>query len=95
MLLIVFILAYGVAVHALIDPYREWSWDDLGDLLQDIIFLPYWQMFGELNLEGIQVIDSTMMRCNDTRNDSWNELACNPPDLDNIRHSTLVMTSHI
>ena len=52
MLLVIFILAYGVAAHALMDPYREFRWDELGSVLFDIILLPYWQMYGELSLDS-------------------------------------------
>ena len=51
LLLIVFILAYGVSSQAIIDPYREFSLENFGPLLFNIIFLPYWQMYGELQLE--------------------------------------------
>ena len=59
MLLIVFILAYGVAIQAIIDPYRELSLDTIGEVLFSIVFMPYWQMYGELSLEDIEVEDST------------------------------------
>ena len=59
MLLIVFILAYGVAIQAIIDPYRELSMDTIGKVLFSIVFMPYWQMYGELSLEDIEVKDST------------------------------------
>ena len=59
MLLIVFILAYGVAIQAIIDPYRELSLDKIGEVLFSIVFVPYWQMYGELSLEDIAVKDST------------------------------------
>ena len=51
LLLIVFILAYGVSSQAIIDPYREFSAENFGPLLFSIIFLPYYQMYGELQLE--------------------------------------------
>ncbi len=89
MLLIVFILAYGVASQALIDPYRELDWSNVATLIQDIIFLPYWQMYGELSLENIQVIDSTIDRCAQNMNFSS---ICTAPDLPNIRESTTITT---
>ena len=49
--LIIFILAYGVASHALIDPYRSLNLSEVLPLLMDIVFLPYWQMYGELSLD--------------------------------------------
>ena len=51
LLLIVFILAYGVSSQAIIDPYREFKLENFGPLLFNIFFLPYWQMYGELQLE--------------------------------------------
>ena len=59
LLLIVFILAYGVAIQAIIDPYREFSLETIGKVLFSIVFMPYWQMYGELSLEDIAVQDST------------------------------------
>merc|ERR1719362_337708 len=63
LLLIVFILAYGVAIQAIIDPYREFSLDTIGKVLFSIVFMPYWQMYGELSLEDIAVRDSTGSGC--------------------------------
>ena len=59
LLLIVFILAYGVAIQAIIDPYREFSLETIGKVLFSIVFMPYWQMYGELSLEDIAVQDSS------------------------------------
>ena len=50
-LLIIFIIAYGVANQAIIDPFRDFNWTNMGPLIYDIILLPYWQMYGELQLE--------------------------------------------
>ena len=50
-LLMIFILAYGVASHALIDPYRMIDPETITPLLVEIFFLPYWQMYGELSLD--------------------------------------------
>ena len=63
LLLIVFILAYGVAIQAIIDPYREFSLETIGKVLFSIVFMPYWQMYGELSLEDIAVRDSTGSGC--------------------------------
>ena len=81
MLLIVFILAYGVAVQALIDPYRPFTWTDLEHLVQDIIFLPYWQMYGELQLDAIAVKDST---------GCYDNVTCAAPDWKHIGDATTV-----
>ena len=50
-LLAVYIVAYGVANQAIIDPYRELKLENAGVLLYNIMVLPYWQMYGELQLE--------------------------------------------
>jgi len=54
-LLMIFIMAYGVASQAIISPYREISWAEMGELVANIIFLPYWQMYGELSLDRLQL----------------------------------------
>ena len=54
MLLLIFILGYGVASQALLNPYNEFQWSAVPDLVTNIIFLPYWQMYGELSIEDIQ-----------------------------------------
>jgi hypothetical protein len=50
-LLLIFILAYGVASQAIIRPYRELNWKELSELVGQVLFLPYWQMYGELSLD--------------------------------------------
>ena len=51
-LLFIFIMGYGVASQAMIEPYREFSWSGFGNLIYfDIFLLPYWQMYGELSLD--------------------------------------------
>ena len=50
-LLIVFILGYGIASQALIDPYRPFSFDNVISFLYNTVMLPYWQMYGELSLD--------------------------------------------
>ena len=44
------ILAYGVASQALRFPNsaREWS------VLKGVVYLPYWQMYGELFLDNVE-----------------------------------------
>ncbi|CAH1793997.1 unnamed protein product, partial [Owenia fusiformis] len=49
-ILLVFILAYGVASQALRYPNAPVSWN----LLKDIVYLPYWQMYGELELALVE-----------------------------------------
>ena len=84
MLLIVFILAYGVAVQALIDPYRPFSWTDLEHLVQDIVFLPYWQMYGELQLDEIE-INTNNTGCFHDMNGT-----CPVPDYKHLKDATTV-----
>ena len=54
-LIIVFILGYGMASQALITPGAKFRRDYIGNfsLVNDILFVPYWQMYGELNLDLI------------------------------------------
>ena len=56
LLLIVFLTAYGVGSQALIDPYRQFSLENILELIEHVFFLPYWQMYGELNLEQMEVV---------------------------------------
>lgn len=46
-----FACAYGVAVQALVDPYREADWKEVARTAGAVLELPYWQMYGELQLE--------------------------------------------
>ena len=54
-LLVVFLLGYGMASQALITPAAKFKHDYIGNhsLVEGILFAPYWQMYGELNLEDI------------------------------------------
>ncbi|XP_046549419.1 LOW QUALITY PROTEIN: transient receptor potential cation channel subfamily M member 3-like [Haliotis rubra] len=56
MILVVFLLAYGVASQGLLYPQRK------GDavILKDIVFYPYWQLYGEIFLDEIET-DQTCM----------------------------------
>merc|ERR1712168_1096509 len=47
MLLIIFILGYGAASQALLNPAREFNAADVPQMIYNIIYLPYWQMYGE------------------------------------------------
>ena len=49
-ILLVFIAAYGIASQALRFPNAEPSWS----LLKDVVYKPYWQMYGELFLQEIE-----------------------------------------
>ena len=44
MIMFVFIFSFGITFQALLDPNKESSWS----LLADVLWRPYWQMYGEL-----------------------------------------------
>jgi hypothetical protein len=50
-ILFVFMLIYGVASQSLIDPYRRKNWATFWHILDYIFVLPYWQMYGDLQLD--------------------------------------------
>ena len=50
MILAVFVLSFGVTYQANLFPNAPRSWG----LLKNIVYLPYWQMYGELFLENIE-----------------------------------------
>ena len=52
-LLIIFILAYGTASQALLSPYSTFQPEYLHKLSQGVMWLPYWQMYGELSLDKL------------------------------------------
>ena len=47
LILMVFIISFGVAFQAILHPNQQPSWATV----VDIVWRPYWQMFGELFLE--------------------------------------------
>ncbi|CAD5115014.1 DgyrCDS4036 [Dimorphilus gyrociliatus] len=49
-ILLVFIVTYGVASHALLFPNTPASWS----LLKNVIYIPYWQMYGDLFLDHVE-----------------------------------------
>ncbi|XP_074649507.1 transient receptor potential cation channel subfamily M member-like 2 isoform X2 [Tubulanus polymorphus] len=49
-ILVVFLLSYGVAIHALLYPNSKADWG----LLKDVVYKPYWQMYGELFLDEME-----------------------------------------
>lgn len=49
MVLFVFLLAYGVASQGLLYDIRTPSWT----ILKDVVYFPYWQLYGEIFLEEI------------------------------------------
>ncbi|GFO25838.1 transient receptor potential cation channel subfamily m member 3-like [Plakobranchus ocellatus] len=53
MVLMVFLLAYGVASQGLLYRQRDRDWL----ILKDILYFPYWQLYGEIFLEEIETDD--------------------------------------
>jgi len=51
LVLAVFIISFGVAFQAILHPNQTPSWLTL----IDIVWRPYWQMFGELFLDDVSV----------------------------------------
>ncbi|WAR20827.1 TRPM3-like protein [Mya arenaria] len=49
MVMIVFLLAYGVASQGLLYHVRSPSWT----ILKDVLYFPYWQLYGEIYLDEI------------------------------------------
>ena len=47
LILAVFIISFGIAFQALLDPNKPSSWS----LLVDVLWRPYWQMYGEMYLD--------------------------------------------
>ncbi|XP_043211040.1 transient receptor potential cation channel subfamily M member 5-like isoform X1 [Amphibalanus amphitrite] len=62
LLLVVFILGYGVAAQALLYPVRPFYLY----VFKDIFMVPYWQMYGELQLETTEAPESEV--CYDSSN---------------------------
>ena len=60
-LLIIFILAYGTASQSLLSPQTSFHLDTIPDVIQSILFLPYWQMYGELSLD--KLVPSNITTC--------------------------------
>ena len=46
-ILSVFIISFGIAFQSILEPNEPPSWN----LLADLLWRPYWQMFGELFVE--------------------------------------------
>ena len=50
MILLVFLLAYGISTNALMFRSRKLE----GLVFRDIVYYPYWQIYGELYLEELE-----------------------------------------
>ncbi len=53
MILLVVLLAYGIAINALMYPKRDFY----TGIFRDIFYYPYWQIYGELFLEELEGTD--------------------------------------
>ena len=60
LLLIIFILGYGTASQALLNPKEKFDIGHVSEFANNIIFLSFWQMFGELNLDSFINTDKTV-----------------------------------
>lgn len=50
MILVIFLLAYGVSTFALRFPDQPFS----GDLMKQVVYYPYWQIYGEIYLDQLE-----------------------------------------
>ena len=50
MILLIVLLAYGVSTQALMFPGREY----FHGIFFDVVYYPYWQIYGELYLEELE-----------------------------------------
>lgn len=57
LILLVFILSFGVAYQANLYPNAPQQWT----VLKDVLYHPYWQMYGELFLENKEGALITLM----------------------------------
>ncbi|XP_069140029.1 transient receptor potential cation channel subfamily M member 8-like isoform X2 [Argopecten irradians] len=75
MVLLVFLLAYGISSQALLYKQRRPSWI----ILKDVFYFPYWQLFGEIFLDDLNT-DSDCVEAaraiNDTAKAAAEELYC-------------------
>ncbi|XP_060576682.1 transient receptor potential cation channel subfamily M member-like 2 [Ruditapes philippinarum] len=67
MVLFVFLLAYGVASQGLLYDIRTPSWA----ILKDIVYFPYWQLYGEIFLEEIDAGDTCVAGSADCKTGHW------------------------
>ena len=52
-LLIIFILGYGTAREALLKSYSSFNVTHVPEILNDVLFIPIWEMLGELEVEAL------------------------------------------
>ncbi|XP_021378399.1 transient receptor potential cation channel subfamily M member 1-like isoform X2 [Mizuhopecten yessoensis] len=75
MVLLVFLLAYGISSQALLYKQRRPSWS----ILKDMFYFPYWQLFGEIFLDDLNTDTDCLeaaRRINDTALAATEELYC-------------------
>ncbi|XP_033756465.1 transient receptor potential cation channel subfamily M member-like 2 isoform X1 [Pecten maximus] len=75
MVLLVFLLAYGISSQALLYKQRRPSWN----ILKDVFYFPYWQLFGEIFLDDLNTDSDCMeaaLRINDTALAAKEQLYC-------------------
>ncbi|XP_060085573.1 transient receptor potential cation channel subfamily M member-like 2 [Ylistrum balloti] len=75
MVLLVFLLAYGISSQALLYKQRRPSWN----ILKDVFYFPYWQLFGEIYLDDLNTDTDCMEAAsliNDTARAATEKLYC-------------------
>ncbi|XP_062600663.1 transient receptor potential cation channel subfamily M member 3-like, partial [Saccostrea cucullata] len=58
LLVVVFLLAYGSAIQSLL--YRQTKESSIWDILKDVVFYPYWELYGELAFEETKKFKSNI-----------------------------------
>ena len=58
-ILSVFLISFGIAFQSILGPNQPPSWN----LLADLLWRPYWQMFGELFVEDSDLGEIYFLRC--------------------------------
>ena len=53
LLIVIFILGYGTAREALLNSYNNFNASYVPGIINDVCFIPIWEMLGELNVEDI------------------------------------------
>ena len=64
LLLLIFIIGYGTASQALHNPKEKFQFSQLSEFANNILFVPFWQMFGELDLENFVPANKTVCYTN-------------------------------
>ncbi|VDI11958.1 Hypothetical predicted protein [Mytilus galloprovincialis] len=64
LVLTIFLVAYGVASQGLMHLQRHSNWN----ILKDVVYFPYWQLYGELSLDEIKDDDTCIYNATDMAN---------------------------